>query len=51
MKSRTEMDEPSRVMPNKDKLDPNLIKLRIETVDPRFKKSSTDKDAPIAAMP
>ena len=45
----SENNEPKLAMPNKDASQPNLVKLRIEKVEPAFNKSSNVKDVPSLA--
>ena len=50
-KSRAEIDEPRRVMPNRDIEEPNRKKERNETLLPRNELSKMDSDEPIRHMP
>jgi hypothetical protein len=50
-KSKTDRDEPSRVIPKTDKEAPTRKKLRKDSDEPRWVKSSTDKDAPSRRIP
>jgi len=51
MKSRTDKEDPSFVIPNTDNVEPKRRKLLSDTAEPTVTKSRTDKDEPSLAMP
>lgn len=50
-KSKTEIEEPSRVTPNTDNALPKRTKVRTDRLEPTWQKSSTDNAEPIRDCP